>query len=379
MPMGDTDKRIINGLIWLCVIGAAMYFLPAFSILGVPICGYRDFSQQEETTRDGLKNTTSRNWQKYYAPMHPAHWGESSADPLESSEAQYLEDVKDSYGQNNLQTNEQIDMQKTRGRMSFPQWTEIPDNKKKEPGVYFDDTWKKLRYELEDKWRKARVECLDPDIGFTSYKGLVVDENTAKEYLRELFITQKIIELCISAKLDQERREREKGFQPEAFMKIFSVSPRASEATGPSALVPNPNYKPDERNPLSDKAQPFKLQFWRNFIQEYPVEIVLQCDINTFERFLYRVRTPGQFLVIRSLEIVSPLMNESKDDATEVKGFLPKTSEGPRLVLKDEHVLVRMSAAGMDFFDPEKFTTLYSKNQDEKKNTKTRRHRIQTQ
>ena len=74
-------------------------------------------------------------------------------------------------------------------------------------------------------------------------------------------------------------------------------------------------------------------------------------------RFLSFVREPKQFLVIRSLEIVSPYLRESLRNKTELKyqgESAPNSTTGPAriLKLKDNQIQVRITAEGMDFFDP---------------------------
>jgi hypothetical protein len=57
------------------------------------------------------------------------------------------------------------------------------------------------------------------------------------------------------------------------------------------------------------------------------------------------------------LQIVSPYLKDSRYDRSELNPQgLPKDPNDPdkQLELKPDHILVQMSAAGMDFFDPVK-------------------------
>jgi len=351
MALDHTDKKLVNGLIWICVIGLAAYFMPGY--------GYQAQVEEEDRARTMLLDT-KKQYDKYHSSMHPAVYGLVSSDEITPAVGRLVSEIKDEYTVDNATTQAQIDGLEKISRMNFPQWTEIPGDPmvQKAPGFYFARTWDRKKFELENEWRMAKVECLDPDIGF-NLNGAEVqfDKNKAEEYLRELHIAESIIRLCIKAKLREEEFERGKGIQPEAYMKIISVRPQPSLPTGPSALVSNPKYSKDEKNPLSERFRKYNVQFWNVNIQEYPVEILLQCDYNTFQRFLHSVRSPGQFLVIRSLEILSPFANESIADKTEIAAVLPKigVEGGKGTMPKDEQILVKISASGMDFFDPDKF------------------------
>ncbi|MFH0938778.1 MAG: hypothetical protein V1899_05815 [Planctomycetota bacterium] len=350
MPMDATDKRLVNVLIWFTVFGLLTYFIPGF--------GYRAMQEEEEKARELLKppeGSTHKSWVRYYSPMHPAHYGEIFTDTPPPETGVLLSDLKTNYERNNQAIQQQIKTRQSETRIHFPDWTEIPEKYRDKPGYYWADIWEKHRRILDDEWTRAKVECLEGAIGFGSYKGLIeTNPIRAREFLRELYIAESVIRLCIKAKQEQEEYERLR-FQPEAYMKIISIIPQESVATGPSELRKNPKFRAgkDERNAFVREYIAVPLG---KFIQEYPVEIVLQCDINTFERFLYSVRTRDQFLIIRNLEIVSSYLGESKEDKSELTGFETKLkAEGRRAKdpSKDEHVFVRLSAAGMDFFDPE--------------------------
>jgi hypothetical protein len=348
MAMDDTDRKLVNGMIWLVVLGALAYYIPGF--------GYQDQKKLENEARNRLQQK-ALGYDKSYDPIHPAHYGVSSDDPVSANPGTFLSDLKSQYVASNKDATNLIEQKQKISRMSFPEWTSIPEDDR-EPGVYFRQMMARKQNTLNTHWNAAGVECMDPSIGFgpKDIEKINIDRNKAEERLRELFIAEKIIELCISAKQREESFEKSSGLQPEAYMKIIQVTPQDSMATGPSALIPNPKYDPDEKKPTSEKFRKYNIQLWKPFIQEYPVEIKLQCDVNTFMRFLHSVRAPGQFLVIRNLEIISPFLEDSHSDNTELKNFDRVSQLEPEkkrdLQLKDEHVLVRMSASGMDFFDP---------------------------
>jgi hypothetical protein len=83
----------------------------------------------------------------------------------------------------------------------------------------------------------------------------------------------------------------------------------------------------------------------------YPINIRLQCDVNSFRHFLSSVRSKGQFLVIRNLKIISPFLKESLKDKSEFEKLVGTNTE-KETSYKEEHIWVDLSAAGMDFFEP---------------------------
>jgi len=345
MPMDDTDKRLVNGLIYLVVFGAVAYWLPGY--------GYSTQSTEEETAR-GRLNEIKPRYETYFPPMHAAHFGNTSSEPVNQVPGMYISELKNAYIADNKERSAAIAQKEQVSRMNFPGWTEIPDDQARQPGAYFRLMWQQKRGTLSPILNEARVECEDPNIGFTTemIQAMDIDLNKAKEQLRELCIVEKVIELCVDAKKRQEKFEKSMGWQPESFMKIISVKPQESVPTGYSALVENKNYNPKSgAGPESLKR--FKIEYGKKFIQEYPVQIELQCDVNTFMRFLYSVRSnPGQFLVIRSLDILSESLSDSDQDTSELKSFVKDIDAIKKLNMREEHILVRMSAAGMDFFDP---------------------------
>ena len=383
MAMDLTDRRLVNGVILFLIILLVAYFLPYY--------GYQVQQAHEEDERTKLQ-TAAKGFERFFPPLHPTNWGVHSTETVNPIHGTPLATSQSKFKDRNLEIIEKIKIKEGDSRMLFADWTNIPPDRR-QAGVYFEEKYEEKREVLKHKWEQAGVECLDEEIGFAGLTGLIVDENKSKEYLRKLFVAEKIITLCMDAKLQEEQSEKKRGLVPEAYMQIRSVMPQPSITAGPSALVPNPQYDPNEKNPSSRKFGKYKVKSWDHFIQEYPIEIVLQCDVNTFERFLHSVRTPGQFLVIRNLEIVSPYMEESMADKTEMNIFSQsekdektdkakpgkaEVSDSKHMMLNDivkEHIIVRMSAAGMDFYDPKVLKYGYHQIAPETHATTTVRHR----
>jgi hypothetical protein len=385
MPMDETDKRLVNGLMWLAAILLAAYFMPWY--------GYQEARTQEEASRNTLDGVNKNEaFLKFYPQMHPANLGTNDAEPASEPEGTPLSVRKAEYLKDTGLQDKQIEEAKKASRMDFPDWAKVPEDKKLHAGGYFDRTYHELKQKLLDKTlRDAGVDCVDNKIGFEDYVGdTQMDVEKAEEFLRKLFIAQKVIDLSVKAKTDEEQFERGKNRKPEAFMRIIKISPQPSVAAPPTALVPNPQYKPEEhlKNPTSMKGSPYIIRSWRPFIQEYPVEMTLQCDINTFMRFLSFVREPKQFLVIRNLEIVSPYLRESIRSKAELKyqgeaglspGSTTATGASRILKLKDNQIQVKMTAEGMDFFDPaDKPKGLYSKQEKVKTDNNKRKIQVPT-
>jgi hypothetical protein len=350
MPVDATDKKLIKGAIWVVVILLAALFLPGY--------GYLAKMADEEQSRVRLRET-SQDYNKYYDPMPAACFNDKADGAYAGKQGVPQEELKKGYISDNQDVDKDIAVQEERSRVNWASWIEIPSTWR-DFGTYFDKMLQIIKKEVAETCREAKVGLDDPDIGFKKYSGLTSStEVQAREYLRELFISEKIISLCVAAKKEQEKDEiMVRQVKPEAFMRIISIKPEESVAIGPSMLIPNPNYSEValKNDPLSEKAKPFLVKQGQKFIQQYPVEIVLQCDINSFMRFLHSVRTPGQFLVIRSLEVVSPSMQDSSYDKSEFDKFLTNSAGTDKVEAnKDERVFIRMSAEGMDFFDSEKF------------------------
>lgn len=285
MAMDKTDKRLVNGAISAVVLFGVVYFWPGW----FGIDGISGGTEKEAEQRKSLK-TTSANYSQYFSPMQPAHFGESGEPIKSTDDVAPIAGLKGLYDQANAVTEQYIHIKKKANRMVFPYWTDIPEGERN-PGSYFRLVWEDKQFKVAQRCLNARVDLDATDIGFERIKGNLPDEPKSKEYLRELYITETIIDLCIQAKQAEEARERGLGLKPEAFMRILAVDPKDSEATGPTALINNPKFDPAEKNPSSAKFRKYNIETWPNFIQEYPVKIQLICDTNTFIQFMYSVRT----------------------------------------------------------------------------------------
>ncbi len=373
MPMDDTDKRLVNGLMWIAAVCLGAYFLPWV--------GYQEQQREEERAREALIET-DKQYRVSYADMHPANQGRTSIEEVVDAAGVPLAELNATYTKGNKELAVDIDKKEKASRMAFPEWTNIPEEWKRHEGGYFKYVLLNDLVSIGNQLRLNQVSCDDDQFGFGEFTGEArIDDIQAKEYLRELFIDEKIIGLCIQAKVKEEKVERDRGLKPEAYMRIVKISKEASQPDGPTALVLNRNFSEEEhkKNPLSERARKYTVKQWKKFIQQYPVEFVLQCDSNTFQRFLYSVREPGQFLVIRNLEIVSPYITDSKEDKSELMGqeLLSTPDKLNSLKLDNRHIQVKISAAGMDFFDPEVYPKgLYSPPVDKNKRVEKSRHII---
>jgi hypothetical protein len=347
MPMDETDKKLVNSLIWIAVIALLAYFIPGY--------GYGTKSEEARVAYEQL-DQSSKKYMRYFTPMQPVHFGDyDSAPNLEAPPGYYLAELKKAYADSNAASIKELEVKQAVARFAFPEWTLVPEADRLNPGVYFHQMWQRKRNQVSTRLIEARVSSDDPNVGFAKWNDRAdITINKAEELLRELAIAEKILELCMDAKIRQERDERAANLQPEAFMRIIKVDPLESRPTGPTKLSANPAYNEAEKNPNSPRFNKFLIKSYKPFIQEYPVDFVLHCDINTFMRFLHSVRRQGQFLVIRNLQIVSPAMAESQADKTELGKVMGDSAgdEAKRAMVRDEHVFVTMSAAGMDFFDP---------------------------
>ncbi|HLX63610.1 MAG TPA: hypothetical protein VKX17_20235 [Planctomycetota bacterium] len=354
MAMDATDKKLINGLIVGAILVAVLYFYP----FGWPFDGYGEMLAKQEAARVTLKSV-EKDYAPHYGPLLPAHFGQSGEiDPNTLlSDSAAISELDRLYKEANAFVANQIDEKQKSNRIAFPEWTDVPKEFQHSTlaGHYFRSIWEKDRNKMVDLCVSANVELDDHDIGFKTLSATLFDEPKARELLRELHIAETIITLCVNAKKDEETREHSLGKKPEAFMRIMQVEPRASEATGPTALLPNPKFDPKILNPADPKFRKYLVKSWPVFIQEYPVKIQLMCDTNTFIHFMHSVRAEGQFLVIRQLEVLSPFLDDSKADKSEERDFKSDSTDAnarKRWPQKDEQVIVTMNVSGMDFFDP---------------------------
>lgn len=349
MAMDDTDRVLIKGVIGFGVLAGVLYFYP----FSWPMPGFRAQVQKVEDVRKTLGPKCS-DYEKYYPLQTMAVVGNSQeVDPVRRVATARMAERLSDYRRKSDELRRLIVERESASRMDFADWTEIPVQEK-EPGFYFQRKWDQVRWKLENESRQKNVDIMDRNIGFEKESGDVrMTRERAVELLRQLFIAERVITLCMTAKQEQEEMERKGGLKPEAYVRIISVMPEFPVRIGPYSRTPNPKYDKNERNPKAEAYQKYITREWDKFILMYPVEIRLQCDINSFRNFLNSVRSQkGQFLVIRNLEIVSPFMRDSKADETAWTRLLPRGADDNDF--KDEHVLVKLSAAGMDFFEPEK-------------------------
>jgi len=285
MALDKSDKRLVNGLILAVVFFGVVYFWPGwFGVDGIS-GAYERLAER----RASLKSAGS-TFSQFYAPMQPAHFGEVGEQSIVTADVAPISGLKKIYDDANDVTNQFIRIKKKANRMVFPYWTDIPENERN-PGSYFRLVWDDKRFKVAQRCQNANVELDATDIGFDRIRGTLPDEAKSKELLRELYITETIIDLCIQAKLAEEAREKALNIKSEAFMRILTVDPKDSEPTGPTALINNPKFDPSEKNPGSPKFRKYNIESFSNFIQEYPVKIQLICDYNTFIQFMYSVRT----------------------------------------------------------------------------------------
>ncbi|MCZ7645718.1 MAG: hypothetical protein M5U26_10610 [Planctomycetota bacterium] len=357
MALDATDQKLIKGAILFAILALILYFWPFES----PLSGYASQLESLERTRTELNDKKVRGeYEKNYPPVSNAVWGMGDEGESAGARGSFAADIKAAFVKKNELNLAHIRDKQAANRMAFADWTEVPAQERDLPGFYFQRVFEAKRKNLHDKCRRANVDVVDYDIGFGDYSGVISkDPKKARELLRELFIAEMIIDLCVKAKLDQEESERKDGKQREAFMRIIQVAPEVSSATGPVLRKPNDTgpdkYDPKETNPRSKKFQRYFIIPLAKFIQMYPVKIVLQCDSNSFMRFLHAVREePGHFLVIQKIEMLSPLLRESQVNTSELKTLEALLPDEKGATFDENHIWVRLSAAGMDFFDPEK-------------------------
>lgn len=351
MAMDETDRVLLKGMLGFGILAGVLYFYP----FDWPMPGFGAQVQKVDDARKSLEPKYTE-YQKYYEIQTKSVVGGADVDGANSvrliGAAGMAERLRE-YRRKSDELREQIVEKQKASRMDFSFWTEVPAEER-EPGFYFQRKWDQIRYRLENEARQQNVTIMDRDIGFGKQSGdLRMTRERATEFLRQLFIAEKVITLCILAKQEQEDLERKSGLKSEAFVRIVSVMPEDPVKIGPYSRTPNPKYDKDERNPKSERYPKYLTREWDKFILMYPVEIRLQCDVNSFRNFLNSVRSQkGQFLVIRNLEMVSWFMKESRIDDSAWGRLAPAGVEDSDF--KQEHILVKLSAAGMDFFEPEK-------------------------
>ncbi len=351
-------KALIQGTLSLAAISLVAYTYP----FDWPLPGIRR-QQAKLKHQKELMKLVKTNYVSSFDTPDPSVWGEmsdgqeqknrgegekrppsarpSNVRPLATLIGEYQEKV--SALENRIQARQSA------GRMHFPAWTDLPEDHRWDRGFYFARTYERVRNELISDLAAAGIQLDDPTLGFETFTGVYrnFSKNKSEAYLRQLYIAEKVIRLCVAAQQDQAQTERKTG-PPEAFMRILSVAPETPVASGPSKLVRNPKWSEKETNPRSNRFPKFNVKQWAPFIVEYPIRFLIQCDVDSLMRFLYSVRQKGQFLVIRNLQIISPTLAESQMDTSELDEILAlaqKRGGDPM----DHHVWAKITAAGMDF------------------------------
>lgn len=349
MALDVTDQKLIKGIVFFAVLGLTVYFWP----FEAPWPGLQTQTQKTDLTVQELRKVREK-YIKQYPPVREAVWGSEDSEATSGATGTPTEERKKEYHHDVTNKHTLIQSYQASNRMDFAAWTEVPPEETL-PGFYFAREFQKKRLVLNEECRRADVQLLDPEVGFGAYGGGTdMQLSRTRELLRELFIAEMIVKLCVRSKQQQEKAEKDAGKQREAFMRIVRIAPEKSYASGPFVRKLNPRYDPKETNPRSDKFNKHIVVSMSKFIQMYPVQIVLQCDPNSFMRFLYAVRQEqGQFLVIQNLDMISPLIRDSTADQSELERLQALVPEGDQEV-NENRIWVRMSAAGMDFFDPAK-------------------------
>lgn len=373
MPMDRTDHLLIKGIIFFAILALVMYFYP----FAWPFEGYQTKAQKVRDYELRLKEM-SRDYGKHHTLPAPTVWrtgGPGEEVPIPSvheNDRRHTAELIEEYSEKIDRLKELIEKKQDDNRIQFPSWTKIP-NSERNPGVYFTRKYFQVRDEVKDATRRSNVDLDDPNIGFKELAdgNQLITRTRAEELLRQLYIAKRVVSLCLEARDAEEKDERARGRKSEAYMRIISVAPEQSVATGPFKLYRNPHYRPEEKNPRSKHFRKYFVRKFAKFIQEYPIFIRLQCDANSFMRFLYSVRRKGQFLVIRNLQITSPYLKHSCKNRRELDDWVAhagdrmsvadivdhalkgKSVEARRADVRNGNLIwVELSAAGMDFFDP---------------------------
>lgn len=352
MPMDATDSRLLKGLTFFALLGLSVYYYP----FSWPMEGYVEQVQELEKAKEEI-GALKDEYRAHYNSAPQEAFGVEAAQPtkfgpIKPYEVSFLQGE---YEKKKQDLKDQILEKQAASRMTFAEWTNVPKRWDGDEGPYFERTYTDRQKKLKEEWQRVYVEVVDDNIGFDDFikkRDLRMSPERAQEMLRELYIAETVIRLCIKAKVEQKAAEEKLSLKTVAFMRIISVVPLNSVATGPYIPVINPEYEKKKNDP---RVQPYTMKPLKKFIREYPVEILLQCDFNSFRRFLSSVRSPGQFLVIRTLKMVSPFLNDSKKDKSDFASIVEGKNSENKPDWLPEHIFVRISAAGMDFFDPDNF------------------------
>jgi len=354
MALDVTDAKLLKGIVLFAVFGLIVYYYP----FSWPMDSYRVLQEKLDHVQHEIKPVKAKLSEAYDAPS--AQVWDPYAPASESgvlARMPTVADRKKEFEQVNAKLKEEITRLQKDSRMNFADWCTLPESER-QFGTYFVTKWEKLRKELDDHARRFGVTLMDPDLGFKDVGSHTLSREQAEEELRKLHIADTIIRLCAKAKKDEEDEKIKAGLRPETYMRIIKVTPQKSDKTGPRDPEINPKYDPKILNPTDERFDKFVMKEYPEFIKQYPVEILLQCDLHSFRKFLQAVRTPGQFLVIRSLKVVSPLIQESQRntlDYEQIKSDFAAIAGRDAMQSfshEDSHIWVRLSASGMDFFEP---------------------------
>ncbi|HTL52044.1 MAG TPA: hypothetical protein VL860_05640 [Planctomycetota bacterium] len=260
----------------------------------------------------------------------------------------------------NLKFGEQINHESDRLRdykksvyFQFPDWVKKGEEltKRGQRGEYF------IKMKASEIGRLINVcghECdIDVNqviehIGFPN--NAAPADDLAPSELRRLAIITKTIDLAAHAKLEQSQADLKDKIKSSAYMKIVSVDPLKPEYTGADRLDPNPKFKENEHSFRNNRFLVVKYPY---FMIEYPIELKMVCDINTFRRFLTSSRRPNEYLIIRNIRIRSGTLKYSQEGSNDLPGELSDANTPDDV--GSELVFIELSAAGVEFIQGHRF------------------------
>lgn len=264
-----------------------------------------------------------------------------------------LEELNQKYAEQVIHEKERLSAYKKSVFFEFPEWVKKVEtfNKRGQRGEYF------IKMKAQEIGRLMKVcgpECeidvnqVIEQIGFPA-NAAPSDEQAPVE-LRRLAIITKTIDLAAHAKLEQFQADQKEKIKSTAYMKITSVEPKPPEYTGAVRLDPNPKFRDDDHRYKVNRFIPVQYPY---FMIEYPIELKMVCDINTFRRFLTSSRRPNEYLIIRNIRIRSNTIKFS----LEGSGDFP-TELSEKDIPDDvgaELVYIELSAAGVEFIEGHRF------------------------
>jgi len=213
------------------------------------------------------------------------------------------------------------DLAKLKKQLNLPfgPWvTTLPPGKSW--GVYFREMYAGKRETMRTRCSAARVDLLDPNLGFDVEGYIHVAE--APENLKKLAIVEKLMELLMAARV----------------RKIVRVTPQDAEEKGAVVRRHNPQYNPKARRGAGRER--FIRIAYPPMLREYPIEIAIVTKLDPLLDFLRSVRREKQVLVIRSLNIRNRDFPGGGRDHEMIQSLAP------------EELYVTISAAGMSFLSP---------------------------